>query len=69
MEDVLAIYARSYDAAHPVVCLDETSRQVLGETREPLPVAPGYPARYDPEYVRGGVAQLFLVTGPLRGWR
>lgn len=69
MEDVLAVYARPYDPAHPVVCLDETSRQLLGETRPPLPVMPGTPARSDPEYVRGGVAQLFLVTEPLRGWR
>ncbi len=61
--------ARPYDAAHPVVCLDETSRQPLGETRAPRPVASGVPARYDPEYVRGGVAQLVLVTEPLRGWR
>ena len=69
MEDVLDVYARPYDATHPVVCLDETSRQLLGETRAPLPVVPGVPARVDPEYVRGGVAQLFLVTEPLRGWR
>lgn len=69
MEDVLAVYARPYDASHPVVCLDETSRQLLGETRDPLPVMSGQPARHDPEYVRGGVAQLFLVTEPLRGWR
>ncbi len=69
MEDVLEVYARPYDAAHPVVCLDEPSRQLLGETREPLPVGPSHPARHDPEYVRGGVAQLFMVTEPLRGWR
>lgn len=69
MEDVLAVYARPYDPAHPVVCLDETSRQLLGETRAPLPAAPGQVAKYDPEYIRGGVAQLFLVTEPLRGWR
>jgi len=69
MEDVLAVYARPYDATQPVICLDETSRQLLGETREPRPVAPGVPARHDPEYVRGGVAQLFLVSEPLRGWR
>jgi hypothetical protein len=69
MEDVLAVYARPYAATQPVVCLDETSRQLLGETRDPRPVAPGHPARDDSEYVRGGVAQLFLVTEPLRGWR
>jgi hypothetical protein len=69
MEDVLDVYERPYDAAHPVVCLAETSRQLLGETRAPQPAAPGGSARRDPEYVRGGVAQLFLVTEPLRGWR
>lgn len=69
MEDVLEVYARPYDTARPVVCLDETSRQLLGETREPLPVGPRHPARHDAEYVRGGVAQLFVVTEPLRGWR
>jgi hypothetical protein len=52
-----------------VVCLDETSRQLLGEVRAPLPPAAGRPARHDPEYVRGGVANLFVVTEPLRGWR
>ena len=69
MEDVLAVYERPFDPARPVVCLDETSRQLLGEGRPPLPAAPGRPARRDPEYVRGGVANLFLVTEPLRGWR
>ena len=69
MEDVLEVYARPYDPARPVVCLDETSRQLLGEVRPPLPPAPGRPARHDPEYARGGVANLFLVCEPLRGWR
>jgi len=69
MEDVLDVYERPYDPARPVVCLDETSRQLLGEVRPPLSPAPGRPAREDPEYVRGGVVNLFLVTEPLRGWR
>lgn len=69
MEDVLEVYHRPYDPAHPVVCLDETNRQLLGDVREAHPVTPAHPARHDPEYVRGGVAQLFLVTEPLRGWR
>lgn len=69
MEDVLDVYERPSDAAHPVVCLDETSRQLLGDLRAPQLAAPGVPARRDPEYVRGGIAQLFLVTEPLRGWR
>ncbi len=69
MEDVLSVYARPLDPAHPVVCLDETSRQLLGEVRPPTPPAPGQPARHDPEYVRHRVANLFVVTEPLRGWR
>jgi len=69
MEDVLAVYQRPYNARRPVICLDETSRQFLGETRDPRPVMPGHAAQHDPEYVRGGTAQLFLVTEPLQGWR
>ena len=69
MEDVLDVYQRPLDPARPLVCLDETSRQLLADTREPLPVAPGQPARHDPEYVRGGVVNCFLVTAPLQGWR
>jgi DDE superfamily endonuclease len=69
MEDVLAVYERPLDPTRPVVCLDETSRQLLGEARPPLPPAPGRIARHDAEYVRGGVANLFLVTEPMRGWR
>jgi len=69
MEDVLDVYQRPTDPTRPVVCLDETSRQLLGETRPPEPVAPGKPARHDAEYVRGGVANLFLVCEPLREWR
>ena len=69
MEDVLSVYHRPYDPSRPVVCLDETSRQPLGDMRAPLPSTPGRPARRDPEYVRGGVVHLFLVTEPRRGWR
>jgi len=69
MEDVLSVYERPPDPRRPVVCLDETSRQLLGELHPPLPPTPGRPARHDPEYIRGGVANLFLVSEPLRGWR
>jgi hypothetical protein len=69
MEDVLDVYQRPADPTHPVVCLDETSRQVLAEVRDPLSVAPGRVARHDPEYERKGVVNVFLVSEPLRGWR
>jgi hypothetical protein len=69
MEDVLDSYQRPPDSTRPLVCLDETSRQLLADTRAPLPGTPGHPARYDPEYVRGGVVNCFLVTAPLVGWR
>ena len=69
MEDVLDVYTRPADPRYPQVCLDETSRQLLGEVTPPQPLAPGQPAREDYEYVRGGVANLFLVCEPLRGWR
>ena len=69
MEDVLAVYQRPADPRRPVVCLDETSRLVLAEERATLPLASGRPPRHDPEYVRGGVVNLYLVSEPLRGWR
>jgi len=69
MEDVLAVYTRPYDPLRPQVCLDETSRQLLGEVTPPVPVAPGRPAREDYEDERRGVCNVFLVGEPLRGWR
>lgn len=69
MEDVLEIYQRPRDSTHPVICMDETSKQLVGETRMALPVAPGQPSREDYEYERHGVANLFLFCEPLAGWR
>ena len=69
MEDVLGVYTRQYDPRCPQVCLDETSRQLLGEVNPPVPVAPGRPARADYEYERNGTCNLFLVCEPLAGWR
>jgi DDE superfamily endonuclease len=69
LEDVLAVYQRPPDPAHPVICMDETSKQLVGETRVSLPVAPGQPQRDDYEYERHGVANLFLFSEPLTGWR
>ena len=69
MEDVLAVYTRGHDPARPLVCLDETSKQLVAETRDPIPMKPGRPARYDYEYRRGGTANLFMAFAPLEGWR
>ena len=69
LEDVLDLYAEAYDPARPTVCFDETSKQLIGETRLPLPRVPGKPERVDYEYERKGTANLFLVTEPLTGWR
>ena len=69
MEDVLDVYARPYDATRPMVCMDETNKQLLEEVREPLPMKPGQPARSDNEYRREGVANLFMFFEPLAGWR
>jgi hypothetical protein len=69
MEDVLEVYKRPYDPLRPVVCMDETSKQLIGETRRPVDAAPGQPRRVDYEYERKGVADLFLFFEPLRGWR
>ena len=69
MEDVLEVYTRAYDPRRPQVCLDETSVQLVAETRIPLPMAPGQPLRYDSEYERHGQCALFMLNEPLRGWR
>lgn len=69
MEDVLEVYARPYDAARPVVCMDESSIQLIGEVREPIPGAPGHCELVDDEYVRKGVASIFLAVEPLGGKR
>jgi transposase len=69
MEDVLEVYHRPYHERRPLICLDEVPVQLVGETRVPLPAAPGRPARYDYEYVRNGTANLFMIFEPLLGWR
>lgn len=69
MEDVLDVYHRPYDEKRPLVCLDEASKQLVGEVREPLPAVPGQPERFDFEYTREGVANLFMMSEPLLGWR
>ena len=69
MEDVLDLYAEPYDPQRPVVCFDETSTQLLADTRPPLLAQPGRPARQDYEYRREGTRNLFLACEPLAGWR
>lgn len=69
MEDVLEVYHRPHDPKRPVVCVDETFKQLVAETREPLAMRPGAVERYDHVYVRNGTASLFLACEPLAGWR
>lgn len=69
MEDVLDAYAGSYDAEHVLICMDEASKQLLRDEEEPIPAAPGRPAREDYHYDRRGTRAIFLFFDPLRGWR
>jgi len=69
MEDVLEVYTQPFDPDRPQVCMDETSKQLLADLQEPLPVQPGQPQRVDYEYQRGGVADLFMFFEPLAGKR
>jgi len=69
MEDVLEVYHRPHDPSRPVVCMDECSKQLIAEVREPLPPRPGDVAKYDSEYERRGTANLFLAVEPLAGKR
>lgn len=69
MEDVLEVYHRPYDPRRPQVCLDETNRQLVKETRTPIPAAPGRPATADYEYERNGTVNLFMMFEPLAGRR
>ena len=69
MEDVLEVYQRPHDPEYPVVCVDETSKQLVAETRVRIAAKPGQPARYDYEYKRNGTANLFMIFAPLEGWR
>jgi len=69
MEDVLDVYSRPYNEDFPVVCMDESSIQLIGEVRTPLPAVPGHPVLMDDEYVRNGVASIFIDVEPLAGRR
>jgi len=69
MEDVLDVYTRPYDEEHPLICMDETSKQQVMEERKPIAAKPGREYRYDGEYKRNGVSNLFMFFAPLKGWR
>jgi len=69
MEHILDLYQRPYHEQQPVVCVDEKSKQLIAEVREPLPMEPGLPLRYDSHYERRGTANVFLAFEPLRNWR
>ncbi len=69
MEMVLDVYKRPFDPLYPVICMDESPKQLIAETRVPIPVSPGQPAKYDYEYRRCGVCNIFMACEPLRGKR
>lgn len=69
MERVLDVYKRPYDSRHPVVCMDESPKQLISETRFPISASPGRPAMHDYEYMRCGVCNIFLACEPLAGKR
>ncbi len=69
MEKVLDVYKRPLDPFHPVVCMDQSPKQLIGETKRSIPAPPGKPARYDYEYCRRGVCNIFLACEPLAGKR
>ena len=69
MEDILAVYMQPRDPLRPLVCLDESSKQLILETPVPISIKPGQPARSDDEYKRNGTANLFMAFAPLEAWR
>lgn len=69
MEEILEIYKREYDSEHPLICFDESSKQQIQEVVESLPMKPGKPERYDSEYERNGVSNLFMIFEPFKGKR
>lgn len=69
MEKVLDVYKRPYDPLHPVVCMDESPKQLIGETKVPIPASKGQPEKYDYEYIRLGVCNIFIACEPLSGKR
>jgi hypothetical protein len=69
MEDILDVYTWEEDTRRPLVCMDECPKQLIGETRTPIPVEPGQPERYDTKYARNGTCDIFMFVAPLEGRR
>ena len=69
MEQVLDVYKRPYDTGFPIVCMDESPKQMIKETKVPIPIRPGHDAKVDFEYERCGVANIFMASEPLQGKR
>lgn len=69
MEDILTVYKGSYDETHPLICMDESSKQQIKEVRQSIPAKPGSVEKYDTEYERNGVSNLFMFFDPLTGQR
>ena len=69
MEDVLEVYQRPYDSEYPVVCMDESPKQLIGEVHPPIPIKPGSVEKVDAEYVRNGTVEIFMEVEPLAGKR
>lgn len=69
MEDILDVYQGHSSPRNPLVCMDESNKQLLADKRDPVPIEPGQPARYDSEYQRNGAGNLFLAFAPLNSWR
>jgi len=67
MEDVLGVYKRTYDETHPLICMDESSKQHIDEVRQPIAAKPGTVEKYDTEYERNGVSNMFMFFNPLGG--
>jgi len=69
MEEVLEVYQRAFDPSYPTVCMDELSKQLVGEIAQPIPLEAGHPLRYDYEYIRNGTSNMFMFFEPLAGQR
>ena len=69
MEEILELYTRPYNPAYPLVCFDESCKQLISEIRQPLSAEPGKPERFDYQYEREGVCNLFMFFEPLKAWR